>query len=437
MSRYKILDQHILGLQSSDWAILKVGDLPTICVRSETFTSALPTARHWSKNKDLPKSGPIFAAMFEFISVMSASSALFLSFLVLALRPGANRMANRWLAAFLCSLALMMFEEGLYQFGVFAKNPWLIEVMGIPVFAITPMLFLSVSHFVSVNKGWKWVNLWHFLPFLVHFSCNVPFFLLSNAEKKAMLETASGIPETTDWLFMAAVWGQFLAYQFLAFRKLVRHRKNIENLTAAPAETRLDWLFYFLIGLFVMTLTWIVCTVGFQFSASPLWENLVYFVGVYLLGYFALRQREVFPFPKNSMAEVGQILDESENPPSRRTHLAPEKLDGLKTRLSQKMATEKPFLDPELTLPTLAERMGLTLHEMSELVNVGFGENFSQFVNRHRIEESQRMLTAPEQAHLSIVGIAFEAGFNSKTAFNTAFKKMTGRSPSEFRREKN
>jgi AraC-like DNA-binding protein len=77
--------------------------------------------------------------------------------------------------------------------------------------------------------------------------------------------------------------------------------------------------------------------------------------------------------------------------------------------------------------------MQLSPHELSYLINVGFENNFYNFVNSYRVEESKTLLTSPKHQHLSMLGIAFEAGFNSKTAFYTAFKKMTGVSPTEFK----
>lgn len=90
-----------------------------------------------------------------------------------------------------------------------------------------------------------------------------------------------------------------------------------------------------------------------------------------------------------------------------------------------------------LNLPNLARFMNLSVHEMSELINMGFDENFAQFINRYRVEESKRLLLSEKHAHLSMVGIAFEAGFNSKTAFNMAFKKMVGVSPTAYREKEN
>ena len=147
-----------------------------------------------------------------------------------------------------------------------------------------------------------------------------------------------------------------------------------------------------------------------------------------------MRQKEVFPFSEKNAAEIREFLTETEQQPAvKRALLSEERLLEMKSSLLKKMETQKPYLDPELNLPTLAGQLDLSLNELSELVNRIFGENFNQFVNRYRVEESKRLLISEKHAHLSMVGIAFEAGFNSKTAFNTTFKKMTGLAPTDFK----
>jgi AraC-like DNA-binding protein len=98
------------------------------------------------------------------------------------------------------------------------------------------------------------------------------------------------------------------------------------------------------------------------------------------------------------------------------------------------MTTDKCFLDPDLDLPSLAARMNLTPHELSYLLNKGIGSNFFEFVNSYRVEEAKKLLLSGEHNHYSILGIAYEAGFNSKTTFNTTFKKATGLTPSQFKK---
>jgi len=103
--------------------------------------------------------------------------------------------------------------------------------------------------------------------------------------------------------------------------------------------------------------------------------------------------------------------------------------------LRQIMISEQPFLDPDLKLADLAEQLLLPAHHLSQLLNEEFGQSFFDLINHHRIEEFKRRLVDSRSAHLSILGLAMEVGFNSKSSFNTAFKKETGLTPSEFKKQ--
>ncbi len=96
------------------------------------------------------------------------------------------------------------------------------------------------------------------------------------------------------------------------------------------------------------------------------------------------------------------------------------------------MIDEKIFLDNEINLTTVADKLGISIHDASYLINEVTGSNFYNFINRHRVEEAKKLLTSDKTNQLNMLGIGFESGFNSKTAFNTAFKKFVGISPSEY-----
>jgi len=98
------------------------------------------------------------------------------------------------------------------------------------------------------------------------------------------------------------------------------------------------------------------------------------------------------------------------------------------------MDHQKPYLDSELNLIKLAELIGITPHQLSYIVNTGFNENFFQYINTYRVEKAKELLLQEEMNKLSVLGIAFESGFNSKTSFNTTFKKITGQTPTEFKK---
>lgn len=114
----------------------------------------------------------------------------------------------------------------------------------------------------------------------------------------------------------------------------------------------------------------------------------------------------------------------------------PAELAPWRDKLLALMVAEQPWLEPELTLAELAQRLRLHPAQLSRIINLGCGQNFNDFVNRYRVEEAQRKLADPRFAHYSLVGVALESGFNSKSTFNRVFKKLTGQVPGELLRPK-
>ena len=100
------------------------------------------------------------------------------------------------------------------------------------------------------------------------------------------------------------------------------------------------------------------------------------------------------------------------------------------------MATEQPWLEPELTLTELAQCLRTNPGMLSKVINMGCGQNFNHFVNTYRVDEARRKLADPRFSHYSLVGVALESGFNSKSTFNLVFKKLLGQAPSEGTRPK-
>lgn len=123
--------------------------------------------------------------------------------------------------------------------------------------------------------------------------------------------------------------------------------------------------------------------------------------------------------------------------PLKKKVLTDEKVIKLEYQLLELMRKDKPYLDSEITLPKLSKMMLSNTYHMSYLLNECLEENFYTFINRYRIEECMRLFNDPAYDHFTILGIAFECGFNSKTSFNVFFKKITGLSPREYREQCN
>jgi YesN/AraC family two-component response regulator len=104
-------------------------------------------------------------------------------------------------------------------------------------------------------------------------------------------------------------------------------------------------------------------------------------------------------------------------------------------QLKQLMLTNKPYLDENLTLRDLAEILRIPANQLSQVLNEGFDQNFAEFVNTHRLEMFKSKVADPNLRHLTILALAYESGFSSKTVFNTFFKKMMGKTPKAYWKE--
>ena len=148
-------------------------------------------------------------------------------------------------------------------------------------------------------------------------------------------------------------------------------------------------------------------------------------VFVYVIGYQGLRQPEVL-WPADAPARSPAS--------SSAAPLDPGRAGELERRLLALMEDAKPHLDPDLTLRQLADRLGVSTHNLSEVINARLDRTFHDFVNEYRVREAKRVLADPASARLTVLAVGMEAGFRSKSTFNKIFRRFTGMTPSEVRR---
>lgn len=131
--------------------------------------------------------------------------------------------------------------------------------------------------------------------------------------------------------------------------------------------------------------------------------------------------------PESVLEAGGLARQPGKIPPPLTTDLLP-----WRDTLLAYMESERPYLDPDLSLNDLARRLKTNTSILSPVINVGTGKNFNDFVNQYRVDAFKRQALDPANGHLSLLGIALDCGFNSKATFNRAFRKLTGQSPREF-----
>lgn len=225
-----------------------------------------------------------------------------------------------------------------------------------------------------------------------------------------------------------------IVYIILCFLALKKYQKILPEYYSALEKINLNWLKY-IIGSLIILFIVVFCMIvlGTQTNSIP-FDRIFQIVAVVQSGYlfcivfFSLRQSLVFHQQAILDVNASSTQEEKINVQNK------ERTDIISQKLLKFMETEKPYLDEELNLQKLSLLMNISTHQLSFTINQGLNTNFYKFVNAYRIKEVKKKLTDPEFEKYSILGIAFESGFNSKSTFNKIFKDETGITPSEFKK---
>ncbi|WP_050020776.1 MULTISPECIES: helix-turn-helix domain-containing protein [Chryseobacterium] len=225
-----------------------------------------------------------------------------------------------------------------------------------------------------------------------------------------------------------------VVYIVLCFLALKKYQKMLPEYYSALEKINLNWLKYIIISLIILFIgVFCMIALGTRTDVIP-FDKIFQIVAVVQSGYlfcivfFSLRQSIVFHQQTTLTEEI--ILKQEEKSDVMNKNSS----DGISQKLLEFMETAKPYLDEELSLQKLSSLMNISTHQLSQTINQGLNTNFYKFVNAYRIEEVKEKLKDPEFEKYSILGIAFESGFNSKSTFNKIFKEETGMTPSEFKK---
>lgn len=363
--------------------------------------------------------------MIATVTMLLAAGILLSGCQLTLFSPRENQQASRWMGVLFFAFALGLIHKSLDGQAILDNNIALQIVLEIPRFVIAPSLYLAIVAFTTANYQITRRDLIHFIPLAV-FGAGLIIGLQQLLPQQFILPTAF------PWIgvfLMVFLRAQALIYWIISFRRLAKYRQTLKVYSADVTTTDLAWVQWFLIAIAASIMLWIG-TWLFHLSWLTDIAPLGYLMVAMAVTYFAITQRELFPYSQKHRDEI-QSLSNLSPDTATSLRLSEEELEKYKVRVEDLMAQKKLFLDPELSLPRLAEEAGLSTHALSFLLNTGFGENFYAFVNRYRVEEAKHLLITRVKT-LSMLGIAYEAGFRSKTTFNNAFKKHTGLSPSQY-----
>lgn len=313
------------------------------------------------------------------------------------------------------------------------------------IFLYGPLIYFTFSLVTGYNTKIKPDHFLHFLPFTAHFLLMIPFFLKTGATKIFLYEHyVKGIAYLEFYPhFMLFAKMFFFAVYSLAPIFLVAKYKKTVTAFYSTIDTgkilKLYFLSFYCIGLalyLIYKFYWYITGPSFVRPDIP-YSFLYYFGGfLFVSAFFALRDPS---FLKCTVSTEDLVLeedmDEEETDEKYKKNKLPDDIaDSSLKLLKEIMEEEKPFTDSNLTLPDLAKMVHLKPYHLSQLINSRIGENFYVFINSARIKYASELLKDPEHKEKSILEIAYMSGFNSKSAFNTYFRTIMGKTPSNFKK---
>lgn len=345
---------------------------------------------------------------------------------------GSKSKANRWLILLLIFSFFILLGYFSYLSNLFYSFPYLVGVSGPLTLGLGPCIFLYANA-LTKRKQFRLVSLLQFIPLLLVLALNYQWLITPMKSKIKLIKyyySGEMIFSWSTFIYLSILLIHLGVYLFFTYRHVLLMNKRIKENESDASLLKLQFLkkvlFAFLCYLVVFILVYLSWSIQSSYTTQiEACLQLVLSLFVLILGYFVIRNPQLF-------LEQMVAVEKFRIPKYKNSTLTKEQSQELGLHLQQKMLDEQYYLNSKLSLSELAAEMSLTSHQLSQLLNQELQMNFFDFVNQYRVEETKRKLIDPEYSHLSILGIAFECGFNSKGAFNRIFKKYEGISPSAF-----
>lgn len=367
---------------------------------------------------------------------------IFLSFffMTLLLSKKQKSIPDKILAVWMCFIGIHLLSYYLYSLGFWVKYPHLIGVTHPFPLIHGVMLYLYTFYSLPFCQKFRTRDLLHFLPFVLMYIYMIPTFLFSYSAEQKRVSDELGVDSEFQPFFIVSAIAFIISgivYPILSYKLTQRYRKTINQYFAYLLRINLKWLQFFILSIFVVYISGAFFGTLHYVMRIPFVFNIDYvafflFISFLIfLGYFGIRQEGVFS-NQSSLENIGlsKIKKEYLN-----SGLKKEDAKILLQKLKQHMQTEKPYLNPKLSLGNLSQQLNVSANYLSQAINQYENKNFYDFVNEYRVNEFIARASMPENKKFNILSIAYDAGFNSKSSFNQIFKKKTTKTPSQFIRE--
>lgn len=342
--------------------------------------------------------------------------------LALALwRRPVNPQANRLLAVWLAIVSVDLAVKAIY---LAAPGP--AQFVAFRIAALFPFLhgslFYLYARVLTTGRGFAWRDLIHLAGYAMVLAMTLPLFLLSPERSSALITGWSADTWPPRW-FDPSLFVYSLSYVVAALVCVRRYRRRLLQRRADADRLLLHWLDALSIGQIVI---WCIAAVATTIHIPGIDYYLIYgavAAWVCVIGWFSLGQPPTVSESANS--DEPEVADDPADSDPR--------FSAVESRLKQLMADEALYREPALTIGQVAKRSGYPEYLVSAVINRRLGGNFWEYINRHRVEAARICLARTDDGR-TVLDIAYDCGFTSKSTFNAAFKRQVGQTPSAYRR---
>lgn len=354
---------------------------------------------------------------------------------VLLLSKNKKTVADKILAGWLCliTIHLLMF---------YFRKMWLYpQTLGIDIplpLVHGPFLYLYTLALTNRRLSLK-ISMLHFVPVIAVVMYVIPFLVLPLEQKIYVYKNNGAGYETFNQIKTFAIIISGVLYVALSSLVLRKHRKSIEQQFSNTEKINLEWLQYLIYWIGVIWIFVIFGNDDWIFGTTVLFISFIGFFGIRQVGIFHSQEvptnkeeSVIIATEKSIEEEVGTQLSGQEKRKYQKSGLRSDNSETLHRQLNQVMQDEKFYCESELSLSELASRLSTQPNYLSQVINEREGKSFYDYINTLRIEEFKRLADSPESRKYTLLALAEQCGFNSKSSFNRYFKKVTGQSPSEF-----
>jgi len=364
-------------------------------------------------------------SLISYLSFLITFQLLFVGIFLITHKKG-NRRNNILLGTIFVMIAWNMGDLTLQMNGVFFEWEFVQLLDDGFLLLYGPVFYLYAQGVIFRDFKLSKENLLHLIPYLL-----LTISLLSSPSL-APSQSEEIIKNDLPWQFYlisALMYTHIFVYLGLTYKSLWKYRLIIKNKFSQIDQINLDWLSSSLNTFGLLTFVSLIHSfIPLAGNRSVLIVTLVlllififYFVNKVILK--ALRQPEIF-------AGIAQ----NETTKYLGSNLTPDQIEENRKQLVALLNTEKPFLNPQVSITDLSEKLSVSTKHLSQVINQSFNKSFFDFINTYRIQEVQQILKESKDDKMTVLEAMYQAGFNSKSSFNTAFKKETGQTPTEFRK---